>query len=91
MLVTGEFIDAHVALECGLVNRVAAAGELDEAVRALVVSIVAKSRVAVAAGKELFYRQIEMGIKEAYALAAETMVCNMMDEGTLEGTLAFVQ
>jgi enoyl-CoA hydratase/carnithine racemase len=91
MLVTGEFIDASCARERGLVNRVAAPGELDDAVRVLVQSIASKSRVAVAAGKGLFYRQVETGIEQAYAMASETMACNMMDEGTLDGTLAFVQ
>jgi hypothetical protein len=29
-------------------------------------------------GKQLFYRQLEMGLDGAYQLAAETMACNMM-------------
>ena len=91
MLVTGEFIDAPKAMERGLVNRVAAPGELDDAVRALAATIAAKPREAVAAGKGLFYRQIETGIEAAYALASETMACNMMDDATLEGTQAFIE
>jgi enoyl-CoA hydratase/carnithine racemase len=90
MLVTGDFIDAQTARERGLVNRVAAPGELDDVVRALAASIAGKPRAAVAAGKGLFYRQLEAGIEEAYAMAAETMACNMMDEETLEGTQAFI-
>ncbi|WP_250527580.1 enoyl-CoA hydratase [Caballeronia sp. GAWG2-1] len=91
MLVTGDFIDAHTALERGLVNRVASPDALDEAVGALVKSIATKPRAAVAAGKRLFYRQIETGIEDAYALASETMACNMMDGDALEGTQAFIE
>jgi enoyl-CoA hydratase/carnithine racemase len=91
MLVTGEFIDAATARERGLVNRVASPGELDDAVRLLAATIAAKPREAVAAGKGLFYRQLETGIEAAYALASETMACNMMDDATLEGTQAFIE
>jgi enoyl-CoA hydratase/carnithine racemase len=90
MLVTGDFIDAQTARERGLVNRVAAPGALDEAVRQLAASIAAKPRAAVAAGKGLFYRQLETGIEQAYVLASETMACNMMEDDTLEGTQAFI-
>ncbi|MDR5760127.1 enoyl-CoA hydratase [Caballeronia sp. LZ035] len=91
MLVTGEFIDAATARERGLVNRVAPPGDLDDAVRKLAASIAAKPREAVAAGKGLFYRQLESGIEDAYALASETMACNMMEDVTLEGTQAFIE
>lgn len=80
MLVTGEFIGAEEAREKGLVNRVAPPGELDAAVEALVASIVAKPRQALALGKALFYRQLETGIEAALADASQTMACNMMDE-----------
>ena len=90
MLVTGEFIGAAEALAKGLVNRVAAPEGLDAAVAALVDSIVAKPRVAVALGKQLFYRQLEGGIEAAYQDAARTMACNMMDESALEGVQAFI-
>ncbi|SAK51748.1 enoyl-CoA hydratase [Caballeronia temeraria] len=91
MLVTGEFIDAATARERGLVNRVASPGELDDTVRKMAATIAAKPREAVAAGKDLFYRQLETGIEAAYALASETMACNMMDDATLEGTQAFIE
>src|SRR5512134_2878697 len=61
MLVTGEFIDAATAQARGLVNRVVPADQLDAEVARLADAIVAKPRVAIAMGKELFYRQIETG------------------------------
>ena len=91
MLVTGEFISAAQALDKGLVNRVAALEDLDAAVEALVASIVAKPRVAVAMGKALFYRQLETGIQQAYEDAGNTMACNMMEASALEGVQAFIE
>jgi enoyl-CoA hydratase/carnithine racemase len=90
MLVTGDFISAEQALEKGLVNRVAEPDALDSAVESLVASIAAKPRVAVALGKALFYRQLEVGIAAAYADAGHTMACNMMDASALEGVQAFI-
>jgi enoyl-CoA hydratase/carnithine racemase len=91
MLVTGDFISAEEAKERGLINRVVEPEQLDAEVEKLVASIVAKPRVAVAMGKELFYRQAEMSIKAAYEAAGETMACNMMDEAALEGVQAFIE
>ncbi|MBT2333561.1 enoyl-CoA hydratase [Variovorax paradoxus] len=91
MLVTGEFIGAEEARQKGLVNRVARPGELDAAVEALVASVVAKPRQALALGKALFYRQLETGIEAALADASQTMACNMMDESALEGVQAFIE
>jgi enoyl-CoA hydratase/carnithine racemase len=91
MLVTGEFIDAHEAKERGLVNRVVAPEALDAEVNKLVGSILATPRVAIALGKELFYRQAELGIEAAYDLAGQTMACNMMEDAALEGVQAFIE
>jgi len=90
MLVTGEFISADEAKVRGLINRVVEPEQLDAEVEKLVAAIIAKPRVAVAIGKEFFYRQIELGIAPAYETAARTMSCNMMDESALEGVQAFI-
>ena len=91
MLVTGEFISAEEAKVRGLINRVAEPDQLDAEVEKLVATIISKPRVAVAMGKELFYRQAELGIAAAYDAASETMACNMMDEAALEGVQAFIE
>ena len=90
MLATGEFISAEQALAKGLVNRVAEPEQLDAEVERLVASIVAKPRLALAMGKELFYKQLECGIDAAYQLAGQTMACNMMDGCALDGVQAFI-
>ena len=90
MLVTGDFISADEAKAKGLVNRVAAPDALDAEVESLVAAIVAKPRVAIALGKELFYRQLERGIEAAYEDAGRTMATNMMNDAALEGVQAFI-
>ncbi|MDB5842004.1 MAG: enoyl-CoA hydratase [Herminiimonas sp.] len=90
MLLTGEFIDAVTAKERGLINRVVPSGQLDSEIARLTGSICGKPAVAVAMGKQLFYRQLEMGTAAAYQLAGQTMACNMMDETALDGVQAFV-
>ncbi|MBX9810420.1 MAG: enoyl-CoA hydratase [Burkholderiales bacterium] len=91
MLMTGDFIDADTALAYGLINRVVPLDALDAEVKKLAQSIIAKTPVAVAAGKKIFYEQIEAGLEQAYELASETMVCNMMTEDAAEGIDAFMQ
>ena len=53
-------------------------------------SILAKTPVAIRAGKQMFYRQLELGLDEAYALASEVMACNMITADAQEGIDAFV-
>jgi enoyl-CoA hydratase/carnithine racemase len=90
MLVTGEFIDAATALQRGLINRCVAADRLDREVETLAASIAAKPAAAIAAGKALFYRQLEVGVAPAYQLAGYAMACNMIDAVAQEGVAAFL-
>ena len=91
MLVTGEYIGAGEAKARGLVNRVAEPEQLDSELEKLVAAILSKPRVAVAMGKEFFYRQAELSIAAAYKAASQTMACNMMEEAALEGVQAFIE
>lgn len=90
LLLTGDFIDAPAAQREGLINRVAPLDQLDAAVRQLTDSIISKSPLAIAMGKELFYRQLELGLEAAYACASEAMACNMNSEDAREGIDAFI-
>ena len=91
MLLTGEFIDAMEARAKGLVNRVVPTDALDAEIERLAGSILAKSAVAVRMGKGMFYKQLEMGLTDAYDYAGEVMACNMMSEDAAEGIDAFMQ
>jgi enoyl-CoA hydratase/carnithine racemase len=91
MLLTGEFIDAMEARAKGLVNRVVPADALDTEIERLAQSIIGKSAIAVRMGKGMFYKQLEMGLNEAYDYAGEVMACNMMSDDACEGIDAFMQ
>jgi len=91
MLITGEFIDAHTALQYGLINRVASAEQLDQALESLITAITAKSPVAVRTGKDMFYKQLNMNIEDAYDYASEVMTGNMMADDVSEGIDAFIE
>ena len=91
MLLTGEFIDAQTALAWGLVNRVVPAAALDDAVRALAATLLAKPPAVLASGKRFFYRQIEKPLEEAYRDAAQVITAHMLGDAALEGVSAFVE
>jgi enoyl-CoA hydratase/carnithine racemase len=91
MLLTGDAVDAEQARALGLVNRVVPAADLDRAVAELAAKITAKSPLVLAIGKEAFYRQIELGLEDAYAYASEVMTKNMLARDAEEGIDAFIE
>lgn len=91
MLLTGDVIDAATAAELGLVNRVVPAARLDDEVAELAAKIAAKPPVALRMGKELFYRQLDMAVPEAYAYASRVMTDNMATSDAQEGIDAFLE
>jgi enoyl-CoA hydratase/carnithine racemase len=91
MLFTGEFVDAAKALDWGLVNSVVAPSELDSEVARLAGLIVSKPRAVVAAGKALFYEQIEARLAAAYSAASRAITRNMLGDDAAEGVGAFIE
>jgi enoyl-CoA hydratase/carnithine racemase len=91
MLITGDTISADDAYRIGLVNRVVEPGMARQHALRLAQKISAKSPAVIKLGKEAFYRQIEMGIADAYAYAGEVMVQNMMARDAAEGISAFLE
>jgi enoyl-CoA hydratase/carnithine racemase len=91
MLLTGDMIAAEDALRIGLVNRVVPPGAQREEAIKLAQKIAAKSMHVVKIGKEAFYRQLEMGLADAYDYASKVMVENMMARDAEEGIGAFVE
>lgn len=91
MLMTGEFISAQRARELGLINYAVPEDQLDQAVQKLADSIMAKSPVAVRAGKAMFYRQRSLAIEQAYDYAGQVMADNMMSNDACEGIDAFIE
>jgi enoyl-CoA hydratase/carnithine racemase len=90
LLMTGEFIDAATAKQKGLINLVASAADLEEATLTLARKVLSKSPAAVSTGKNLFYKQLEMGIEAAYQLAGQSMACNMMNNDAQSGVQKFL-
>ncbi len=91
MLLLGEMLPADAAQEYGLVNRVVPEARVLEEAMSMARQIASKSAATVAIGKEAFYRQLEMGLREAYDYAAGVMVENMMYRDAEEGIGAFIE
>jgi enoyl-CoA hydratase/carnithine racemase len=91
MLLTGEMISADDAARIGLINRVVAPDVLEPEAMELAERIAAKPRATVKTGKEAFYRQLEMGLSEAYDYASQVMTENMLHAESAEGICAFLE
>ena len=91
MLLTGNMMSADDAKEAGLVNRVVESKDLDTEVAALAAQVAAKSATAIRMGKQTFYRQAEApSLAQAYDIAGQTMVNNMLEHDAGEGIRAFL-
>ena len=53
--------------------------------------IASKSTATVAIGKEAFYKQLEMGIEDAYKYTSKVMSSNMLQQDAQEGISAFIE
>ncbi len=91
MLLTGEPISAATAQAWGLINRVVAADELDDAVDQLLERITRFSPVIIGIGKEAFYRQIDLDEDGAYLYTKDVMAHNAQLADAQEGMGAFLE
>ena len=91
MLLTGEPIGAQRALEWGLVNRVVPVNALDSEVLSLAKLIASKPPSTVAAGKRAFYRQMDLDLAQAYALAGQVISSDFAHPEGREGMNAFIE
>ena len=90
MLLTGETVGAARAYEIGLVNRVVSPEALDAEVEALARCIASKSSAVIASGKQVFYRQLELAIGDAYGMAGRAIACDFFTDDGKEGVDAFL-
>jgi enoyl-CoA hydratase/carnithine racemase len=90
MLMTADMVPASDAKAFGLVNRVVPAAQVRDETMALASQIASRSGLAARIGKEAFYRQMEMGMEDAYMYAAKVMVENMLARDADEGISAFI-
>jgi len=91
MLLTGEMISADEAKRIGLVNRVVDPAALEGESMKLARLIASKPVATVKVGKEAFYRQLEMGLSDAYDYASRVMTENMLAAEAEEGIGAFIE
>lgn len=91
MLLTGRFVSAAEAEAIGLITRAAPEADLDRVVDEVAAAIAEKPREAVALGKALFRRQIEMNLADAYALAGERMAENLGFDSAKHGIDGFLK
>ena len=90
MALSGDVIDAATALDWGLVNRVAPAGQLDSAVQDLLERVTRGSAESKGIGKQALYAQIDLDQPKAYAYAMEVMAATSQLPDAREGMRAFL-
>jgi enoyl-CoA hydratase/carnithine racemase len=91
MAMTGDPVDARTAADWGLVNKVVAADQLDEASHDLITRATRGSAQSKALGKHGFYAQIDLGQDKAYDYAIELMSSAAMTPDAQEGISAFLE
>ena len=91
MALSGDLMSAQDAVRFGLVNQALPAAEVRAAVAALAAKIAGKSAAAIRAGKETFYRQIDMPLEQAFGYATDAMVQGLISPDAEEGSRAFLE
>jgi len=91
MLLTGEPIKANYAKEIGLINSHFSNSKLNNEVLKVAQKIASKSNLTIKIGKQAFYKQLEMPLRDAYTYASKMMTLNMMAQDAKEGISAFLE
>ena len=90
MLLTGDLIDAATAERFGLINQHVPHDQLETHTFELAKKIASKSALTLAIGKEAFYKQSELNLKDAYEYTRKVMVDNLQTHDAQEGINAFI-
>ena len=90
MLYTGEEINAQTALSIGLINKVTSEKDLSKESELLAKKIASKSKKIIELGKNVFNKQINMSIEEAYNYTSKIMCKNMQMDQAKQGIEAFI-
>ncbi|MGH9123433.1 MAG: enoyl-CoA hydratase/isomerase family protein [Acidimicrobiales bacterium] len=91
LMLTGRRVDAGEASRLGFVNRVVAAGELEEAVTELGAVLAAKSPSAMKLGRDSFYAVWDMAAADALAVLHPLLSVISGTEDAEEGRAAFAE
>ena len=91
MLFTGRTLTAHEALDAGLVNRVAPAGQLDDAATRLAMEIAAAAPIAGRYAKEAVANSMDLTLSQGLRLEADLSVILQSTEDRAEGLRSFAE
>jgi enoyl-CoA hydratase len=91
MLLLGERIDAELAVDYGLANKVVPAGELDAAVADWAGKLASKSPLLMKLGHDAMYRQDDMALDDALEFLRSQLTLTFSTEDILEGVSAFFE
>jgi enoyl-CoA hydratase len=91
MVLLGERMTAHEALEAGLVNRVVPDAELDAAVADWAGRLAAKSPALMRLGKDAMHRQQDMALGDALRFLHSQLTIALSTEDVVEGVSAFFE
>ena len=91
MLLTGDPIKAKYAKEIGLINDCYSPKNLNSNVLKIAKKISSKSNLTIKIGKQAFYKQLEMPLKDAYKFTSKMMTLNMDSKDAKEGIAAFLE
>jgi enoyl-CoA hydratase/carnithine racemase len=91
MALTGDTVDARTASDWGLVNRVVAESELEEATIELLRRATRGSTTSKGLGKQAFYAQIDLPQTDAYRYAMDVMARAGTSPDAQEAFAAFLE
>ena len=91
LVLTGRELRAPEALEIGLVTRVVARAQLDQAVGETARTLAGLSPATLALGKEAFYRALELPYAQALAHLRDLLTIVARSEDAQEGIAAFLE
>jgi enoyl-CoA hydratase len=91
LLLLGEQISAQEAERIGIVNRVVAPEEFDEAVRDWAAKLAAKSPVLMRLGKDALYRSQDMALEDALEYLHAQLTIAFSTDDIQEGVKAFFE
>ncbi len=91
LALTGDMFSAEDAVRFGLINRAVPAEELQALTDKLADKIASVSARGIRSGKEVFYRQMDMPIEQAFEYANAAMLDTMVEPESVEGISAFLE
>jgi enoyl-CoA hydratase/carnithine racemase len=91
MLLLGERLTADEAREAGIVNRVVAPDQFDEAVAEWAQKLASKSPLIMRLGKDAMWRQLDMPLRDALDYLRSQLTIELSTEDAIEGVSAFFE